>query len=306
MSFLFTTSELSSTPVARLVRGVARLLIPWLAAWFGMLIVQACAPRLQSVSAGAAIWAVLGLAFWTYWELTLRRRRGLRPLHSQLRYFAVIELISEWRRDLPKSPELLEVGSGPIGLGELWPGPFTGCDARFDGPTSSNMKAVVGSATALPFPDGSFDLVVSVDMVEHLPSRSQRERALKELARVSRGIVIVGFPCGSDAEKADRELAQACRKRGLAVPAWLEEHLANGLPKANLPESALRGVVIRRYPSESARSHLWVMTRDWSPFTSFALSLVQAGAPRLLRWIFHLLSRTTRHPYRQFYLIKTK
>jgi len=52
---------------------------------------------------------------------------------------------------------------------------------------------VVGDALALPFPDGSFDSVVSAEVLEHLPVA---EPAIAELARVVRpgGLVAVTVP----------------------------------------------------------------------------------------------------------------
>lgn len=53
------------------------------------------------------------------------------------------------------------------------------------------VEAAVASIADLPFGDGSFDLVLCLEVLEHLP---EPERALAELARVSRGDVIVSVP----------------------------------------------------------------------------------------------------------------
>jgi SAM-dependent methyltransferase len=61
------------------------------------------------------------------------------------------------------------------------------------------LSAVVGSAEELPFPSGSFDLVVSVTVLLHLPPGSQR-RAAAEMQRVCRtgGNVVVLEGTGRD------------------------------------------------------------------------------------------------------------
>ena len=52
---------------------------------------------------------------------------------------------------------------------------------------------VVGSVTALPFKPATFDMVVSFEVLEHLPYEVFCA-ALRELSRVSRGPVIISLP----------------------------------------------------------------------------------------------------------------
>jgi SAM-dependent methyltransferase len=56
------------------------------------------------------------------------------------------------------------------------------------------LDIVQGDATRLPFPDGSFDLVISTDMWEHI---EDHEAVARETARVVRpgGRVLVAVPC---------------------------------------------------------------------------------------------------------------
>lgn len=51
----------------------------------------------------------------------------------------------------------------------------------------------IGSVTALPFPDDSFDLACAFEVLEHLPF-DQFSTALKELARVSKKDVLISLP----------------------------------------------------------------------------------------------------------------
>jgi SAM-dependent methyltransferase len=51
----------------------------------------------------------------------------------------------------------------------------------------------VGSATALPFAEGSYDVVCAFQMLEHLPY-SDAQQAFAEMRRVSRRHVVISLP----------------------------------------------------------------------------------------------------------------
>jgi len=53
------------------------------------------------------------------------------------------------------------------------------------------LSCVFGDATALPFPDRAFDLVLAIEVLEHVPDP---RRALSELARVSTGALVASVP----------------------------------------------------------------------------------------------------------------
>jgi cyclopropane fatty-acyl-phospholipid synthase-like methyltransferase len=160
-------------------------------------------------------------------------------------------------------PTLLEVGSGSRGIATYLSSPWrvTACDRDFSDygarrhPAGDEIERVIGDALALPFDDRSFDVAVSLDMLEHIPS-DLRGQALRELVRVSRRAVVVGCPCGAPALAADRRLARFYGRVRRPVPAWLREHLDNGLPEPHELEQALipHGSV-SVLPNESVRSH---------------------------------------------------
>jgi SAM-dependent methyltransferase len=82
----------------------------------------------------------------------------------------------------------------------------------------------IGSATAIPFPSGSYDLVCAFQMLEHLPYEASL-KAFSEMVRVSRGKVIVSLP------DANRRLRFAIGRRWffLATPRWrARRHAFNG------------------------------------------------------------------------------
>jgi len=53
------------------------------------------------------------------------------------------------------------------------------------------LPCMFGDATTLPFPDDSFDLVLAIEVLEHVPSP---ETALAELARVCSGTFVASVP----------------------------------------------------------------------------------------------------------------
>lgn len=96
--------------------------------------------------------------------------------------------------------------------------------------------ALAGDGTRLPFSDGTFDAVVSSDVLEHVPSE-RRGAFVDELSRVSRDLVIVAAPFDTDGTAGVEEIVRrfALLATG-AVQEQLEEHRDRGLP--DLDETA--------------------------------------------------------------------
>ena len=86
----------------------------------------------------------------------------------------------------------LDVGCGPFSW--LWSAGIKpiGVDIVMDRVRAFGPAAVVASATALPFADGSFDTVWSSGLLHHLPDDAARE-AIREMRRVTReeGLTII-------------------------------------------------------------------------------------------------------------------
>jgi ubiquinone/menaquinone biosynthesis C-methylase UbiE len=49
---------------------------------------------------------------------------------------------------------------------------------------ADRVEVMTGDITRLPFPDASFDVVVSMSVIHNIPSRDLRDQALRELVRV--------------------------------------------------------------------------------------------------------------------------
>lgn len=86
------------------------------------------------------------------------------------------------------------------------------------------------SGTALPFADNSFDAVVSIDTLEHLPS-NLRLPLLQECVRVCKQGVIIAAPFGSTEHIAhEKELDAYYRVVNGRSHQYLSEHIQHGLP----------------------------------------------------------------------------
>jgi len=90
---------------------------------------------------------------------------------------------------------ILDVGCGDGAvtdhLAQRWS--VTGLDSSPTALEHVQTDAVLGSATQLPFADQSFDLVLSSEMLEHMPT-DDYHRAISEMARVSRRYLLISVP----------------------------------------------------------------------------------------------------------------
>jgi hypothetical protein len=67
------------------------------------------------------------------------------------------------------SASLLEIGSGPFGIGRFRKVPFVGCDISFPFEPAWPMTPMIASTAQLPLKDGEFDVVLVSDVLEHVP-----------------------------------------------------------------------------------------------------------------------------------------
>jgi hypothetical protein len=218
-------------------------------------------------------------------------------LNRAARFFPILR---ELRSNLPAGGTVLEVGSGSLGLGEYWNFPFVGCDLVFPHPPAKNMKPVQCSGHQLPFRDSIFDAVVLSDVVEHVPPALRKE-VISEALRVSRGLVIVGYPCGPAAFAADRALSREYDRRQANPPGWLVEHMQHTFPDEDLVRDVPHGWKTRTIPNENLRFHLWMMKAEMSRLWNRAFRSILNLFPSLVDF---LLQRVNREPsYRKIFVI---
>src|SRR5687767_4228091 len=115
----------------------------------------------------------------------LARFDGWGPEES-LRYLPIRDALRE--RGLEHA-SLLEVGSGGKGISPYVRHDIVGCDLAFPEPGPFTVHRVKSTAEALPIRSRAFDVVVSVDALEHIPAAA-RPPAIAEMVRVARRAVV--------------------------------------------------------------------------------------------------------------------
>lgn len=160
--------------------------------------------------------------------LTVEKFFGVYRWHPKiaLRY---LPIVAEIRRSKIKNPKILEIGSGSIGIAPYYKRKVTGLDLEFPLPHFDMLKQVKGNALHMPFPDKSFDFVLSVDMLEHVAAKD-REKAVYEAVRVTKGELIIAVPCGKRSQAHDKELSKRYEETMGKKFDFLKEHIQLGLP----------------------------------------------------------------------------
>ena len=106
---------------------------------------------------------------------------------------------------------------------------------------------ILGDATAMDFEDNSFDIVVALDVFEHIfPDR--REAFLSELNRVSKIGFVLGAPFQDkldEVHRCEERISEAYRVLYGIEHLWLKEHIENGLPNLDAAEKILTRLNIR-------------------------------------------------------------
>lgn len=126
---------------------------------------------------------------------------------------------------------VLDVGCGPYGLSIVAPAAtFAGVEVIFEEPVAPGMVAIRYDPGPLPFEDGAFDSVISLDVLEHVPPEA-RAGFVAELVRVSARRVFLACP-SDEAVWAEEVLKQVYAAQGIPLPGWLNEHDEHGLPTA--------------------------------------------------------------------------
>ena len=133
------------------------------------------------------------------------------------------------------------------------------------------MEMIAGDGSSLPFKDNSFDIVTSVDSLEHVPN-FKKQAYCEELKRIAKSYVIIHCPVDSSDSRfqgttCDNMFLQWYRKRFKRDEPNTVEHLNSGLPKMEELAKLFPGAKI--VGKQNAGVWLRCMKWEFTPYIRF-------------------------------------
>jgi len=151
-----------------------------------------------------------------------------QPFDQYQRYKMVEELAGLIRHG--RRLRVLDVGGHPGFIADFLPEDDT---FILDMLPFEGLNYVQGDGARLPFDNDSFDLVVSIDALEHIPP-DRRLGFLDEQLRTSRDYVLLAAPFEDENVSLAEQIVNEFFIKKIGHPNHsLEEHFANGLPSLN-------------------------------------------------------------------------
>lgn len=154
------------------------------------------------------------------------------------RFFVLIDILKDLYGKAKKPVRILDVGGGS----EYMEQQLQAVGLQYDLTIidiiarPSRIKAIYiqGDATKMEFEDDSFDVVISTDVLEHVPN-DRKQAFLNECLRVAKDACIIAAPFETEGVNDAEVVVNEFNKKLFGVgQSWLEEHLEYGKPTREL------------------------------------------------------------------------
>ena len=263
-----------------------------------------------SANVAASLGSIMGIeAMQPIFATMLTQPHGVQATFDQFQRYGIIARAIEHLRTSAQSFSILEVGANTHRLlGKLLPhDKITYLDREIPLEMQGASDIILGDATDLNMADKSFDIVIALDVFEHI-APPQRGDFLRHIARVSRFATMLAAPFDSAAVRAAENDACAYWDSLFTEPyRWLTEHAENGLPDLLQTTQHIAELGMSHVHFSHGNLVLW---REMLKAHFAAVSLPDLRAPSASMDAFyrdHLLAGDvgTDESYRQFLFFST-
>lgn len=153
----------------------------------------------------------------------------------------------------------------------------------------SNLQSgdVLADGKNLPFKENSFDVVTSIDVIEHVPKKD-RKKFIEELLRVAKKKVILSAPLGTKGHiETERRLLKIFDGKKIKAD-FLREHLVRGLPSLSELKTYLKSCTYKVFYSGDFRLNSFLTMMDIKSLPHPKLDKIFYLLKRLLNLILNL------------------
>ena len=174
------------------------------------------------------------------------------------RYNNIRNIINEMRRD-NESFRILEVGANEHrNLENFLPlDKITYLDIQLPEELQKDPNYILGDATDMEFPDDEYDVIVALDVFEHIPLE-KRNQFIDELYRVSSQTCIITAPFHSEETVNAESRVNSIYKSLFGEDyIWLAEHKENGLPNKDALKGYLQAKNVKFKMIGHGRLSIW-------------------------------------------------
>jgi len=172
-------------------------------------------------------------------------------------------------------------------------------------PISYEENYIVGDVLLPPFKEGSFDIVIASELLEHICPK-YRLKAISQMLRLSSDFLIITAPFFSKENAFAEQLANEFFKRYTGKPhPFLKEHIEYGLPLAEEVENFLKEKGLKFKLFFSNNVFLWLMMQLFV-FYGYAYQIPQEKMETIYRFYadnYKELADDISPCYRRIYLI---
>lgn len=220
------------------------------------------------------------------------------------RYGAAAMLLKPLLNPVGRPAQILEIGSNELNWLEAFLEPYPVMVTRADVEDHADAAAPflhIPKDGPLPCADQSFDFVVALEVLEHIP-QEDRLFHVGEWARVARKGLILSCPQNRrSVRQAEYRLDQAHRRRHGRPHPWLREHQQFGIPSKAEVRSIFHKLGLTAHVFGNAP------LAEWLPLQLILEELHAQGSPELVATFNQLLNMrpfrafAKERPYRQIY-----